>query len=154
MLDRLRNTARQRATPCRRWSRWPSQLLLLLAMATAEHRREALTTVSSSLASSAMEESGSCGGVGCWREIALGKGLFAGQPLDGDDCSVLELSARDEEDVEGATLAVVHSCQDEDGNVLAQVRGGRAWGCGIMGAWGHVWTCLAYGHEKIGTGLA
>lgn len=75
-----------------------------------------------------MEEGGSCGGVGCRREIASGRGLFAGRPVDGDDCSVLEFSARDVGGVGGATLAVLHSCEDEEGNVLAQVRRGGGLG--------------------------
>lgn len=107
-------------------------LPLLIVMARAEERRQMLAQVSSSFASSALMEGSSCvggaSGRGCRMEVvsATSAGVLHGQPLEGDDCGVLEFSAGDGytvDDIRGATLGVLHSCENSDGLVLAQVRG-------------------------------
>lgn len=109
-------------------------LPLLIVVAKAEERQQAVAQVSSSLASSAMVEGGSCGGgggggasgQGCRREVVSATAaVLHGQPLEGDACGVLEFSAGDGytvDDLRGATLGVLHSCENSDGLVLAQVR--------------------------------
>ena len=96
-----------------------------------------LAQVSSSFASSALMEGSSCvgggsggaSGRGCRMEVVsatTSAAVLHGQPLEGDDCGVLEFSAGDGytvDDIRGTTLGVLHSCENSDGLVLAQVRG-------------------------------
>lgn len=111
--------------------RWRCLLLLVLLQlvptARAEKRRQALAQVSSSLTVEDLSEEESCGGgEACRREVVSARAVVLGHPLDGDDCALVDGSVGDGftlDDMEGATLGVVHSCTNSEGMVLPQVRG-------------------------------
>lgn len=112
----------------RRWP-WRLQLLLVLLQwipyVQAEKRQQMLAQVSSSLTVEDLLDGGSCGGgEACRREVITARAVVLGQPLDGNDCTVVDGSVGGGftlDDIEGATLGVVHSCSNSEGDVLPQV---------------------------------
>lgn len=112
--------------------------------AMVEQRLQSLARVKTSLAASdLMLGSGSCAqGQACRKDVVSARAVVKGSPREGDDCGVTVGSAGDGHgvaDVDGATLGIMHACEDEDGLVLPQV-------CAVARL-----CCVTEGHQQHGT---
>lgn len=98
----------------------------LCKVCKATPRRQLLAQSYSALSTADLAEGGSCGsGDGCRREAVSARAKLLGAPLAGEeDCEVAEGNVGNGfnvGDTSGATLGVVHWCQNATGELLAQV---------------------------------
>lgn len=100
--------------------------LLWVPVSNAHNVTQLLAQASTALSNSDLSPGGSCDGeAGCVREVVTGQAVILGRPRETEsECAVLEGNSFDGfhvGSIDGATLGVVHSCEDGAGEMLGEV---------------------------------